>query len=249
MAKWMDQRFWDHEVADVTREYPDAHWCETIIAGLPARLWRLTMRPVPVKHELYQVLADLDRGYEVCMLPRGRVGHSFRCAEPPEAHPIILPRLKLTTRPYVVELTYPPFPEGPAGPMHPRAKVVDPEMPRRTNRYHPHLYVDTRNDESWACPMSPQATDWSWSRGATRRYLDQVAVWVLKTAVWLATGGGILDSARWLGPATSHHPSAVLASIRPADPCRCGVGRAYGKCHIRSDLEEAIRLMHRGRQR
>lgn len=240
---------WEHEVAEVTREYPDALWSDATVGGRATRVWRLTLRPIPEAEELHQVLADLDREREVWILRRGQVSHSPQCTDPPETHPSVLPQLRLVRRSYLVELIYPPFSQGPAGPVHPRARVVDPEISHRTYLTHPHMFVDPKNDDSWACPISPQSTNWQWRRGATLQYLDQVALWILKSAVWIATGGGIMQSARWLGPDTSHLPLDVLTSIRPGDLCRCGNGHPYETCHMRRDMDDALKLILLGRLR
>jgi len=235
----MDRRFWEREVEDVTREYPDARLAQATIGRQLTCAWLLTMRPIPNEDELPAVLADLKRGEQVCVRKRGEIGHSPECSQP--HHEVVLPRLRLSRRPYVVELTYPSSPTGDAGPLHPRAKVIDPEISHRTHPSHPHMYVGP-GEESWACPMSPQSTAWRWRRGATVRYLDQVALWILKSAVWIATGGGILESATWLGPDTPHSPFDLLGSVRPGDPCWCGRGTAYEACHQRGDIERAIFL-------
>lgn len=231
----MDRGVWNHEVAEVTREYPDAQWVEDEIGGHPTRVWRVTMNPIPAREELRQVLADLEQGREVCIRKRGQVGHFPDCEEPWDIHAKLLPRLRLDPRPYVVELIYPPFLNGDTGANHPRARVIDPEISRRTYPAHPHP-----GSNSYACPISPQATDWCWREGATLRYLDQVTLWILKSAVWILTGGGILASAAWLGPASPHGPLDHLRSIDPAGPCWCGEGKTYGACHTQWDIEEAI---------
>ena len=82
MAWWMDRGVWNHEVAEVTREYPDAQWVEDEIGGHPTRVWRVTMNPIPAREELRQVLADLEQGREVCIRKRGQVGHFPDCEEP-----------------------------------------------------------------------------------------------------------------------------------------------------------------------
>lgn len=231
----MSANFWDREVAEVTQEYPDALWRETNFNGRPTRVWRLTMKPIPEGEELHRVLADLDRGDEVYIRRRGQVGHSPNCGQAWDQHPQLLPNLRLNPHPYVVELTYLPAREGEAGPVHPRARVIDPEISHRTYLTHPHMFVDRDNDDSWACPIAPHATDWKWRKGATVEYLDQLAIWLLKTAVWLATGGGILPSATWIGPAAPHGPADVLASPSHV-ACRCGSGAEYSRCHVPRDV-------------
>ena len=214
------------------------------------------MDPIPAETQLHQILADLDAGKLVFMESRGKVCHADeQCGIPWEKHPVLLPYLRLVPRPYIVELTYPPTPRGKAGPVQPKARVIRPKISACTVVGHPHLYVSKpyacpkrlrlcsgEGRDSWACPLSPQTTDWNWGEGATIRYLDQVALWVLKTAVWTASGGSVLSLGRWMGPATPHGPADLLASMRPSDPCNCGSGKTYKTCHMKLDLARIVQI-------
>lgn len=235
----MNKSFWEYEVADVIANYPDARWRDVCIAADKRRIWRLTMNPIPAQHELGAVLNDLDRGLEVWIGGAGQVSHSpGECGMSLDRHPATLPDLQLTPRPYTVELMYPSTSLAAAGSVHPKAKVIDPEISHRTYSSHPHMYY--AGGESYACPLSPQDTKWRWRKGATRQYLDQVALWLLKTAVWIATSiAGIFPPGRWLGPDTSHEPLYLLGSIDIGSPCWCGSGRSYGACHRPSDYDQA----------
>ena len=198
------------------------------------------MDPIPPQDELAKVIRDLNDGRVVDVGFRGQVRHS-------DATPIVdsdditrsLQRLCIPRRPYVVELQYPVAQKGPAGPVHPRVRVVHPEMSFRTYPRHPHMSSDAYGD-SWPCPVSPHETSWAWTKGATWLYLAHVALWILKTEVWARTGGGIGSCGTWLGPGTPHTPSYIVGAVRTDGPCRCGSGGFYKRCHQARDILAAV---------
>lgn len=237
----MSPSLWEHEMGVVVRVYPGAQWRDVTEGSNQTRAWYLTMDPIPHEEELHQVLADLDAGIGVSVGHRGKVGHSkVQCGVPLESHAVLFPHTRLTPLCYLVELTYQRPPQNAAGPAQPRARIVSPEISVRTYPKHPHMYVGNGFD-SWACPLSPQDTRWTWGKGATVSYLDQVAIWLLKTAVWIATGAGIAGLGKWLGLDTSHAALDLLRMIGPTDPCWCGRGVRYEKCHMQLDVSRAIR--------
>ena len=189
---------------------------------------------------MHEVMYDLDVGQGVTIGKAGNIGHDpAACGVDTGHHPTILDLVRIPQQSFVVELTYPPNPRGSTGPVHPKARVIMPEISVRTFRRHPHLNLG-EDDDSWACPLSPQAAGWNWGAGATLRYLDQVSIWIFKTVVWSATGRGALPTSKWLGPDTSHLPLDVLRAGGSEDPCRCGGGKSYGSCHLVADAFEAI---------
>jgi len=201
------------------------------------------MRPIPTDADFHLVLEDLMADQSVRLLPGGQLAHSWKC----ERKHLDATVLKITVPPrrFVVSLEYPELPDGDTGPIHPRARVgtglmmsvaPGPEISRRTLPYHPHLSYDNKED-SWACPLSPHETDWTWKHGGTREYLDQVAIWIFKTEVWARTGG-VLGGGLWVGTSVSHEPTDVLASVAPDSPCRCGSGTSYRRCHMPFDLRQ-----------
>ena len=237
---WMGADLWKQEVAEITGAYSGATWWHARTNGWNTRKWRLTIDPIPLENELHAVLYDLDTGVDVAIGQEGRVDHSeMGCGIALGSHPIILSHVRIPRQPYLVELTYPATAHSMAGPVHPKARVLVPEISAHTRPRHPHLHVSEDLD-SWACPLSPHATHWDWDKGATLRYLDQVAIWILKTAIWTATGGGVLRESRWLGPYAPHDPQEVLNTVSLEAPCRCGGGRAYRHCHLMLDVRLAI---------
>lgn len=197
------------------------------------------MKPISPPAELPMVLNHLQEGTGVCVDLHGRVRHDDRCKAGCE-HPLVLPRLTLAENTsYEVSFVYPGTPFIRGRPVQPRAKILRPVIDAATFSGHPHLYQG-KNGEVWACPLSPQTSTWTWEPGATLAYLDQLAIWLLKTAVWFATGGGILSLGNWLGPDTPHGALNLLASVGESDPCWCGRGLTYADCHRETDFFRAI---------
>ena len=235
---------WRIEERLIGEFYREAHWAVKRVDSRQSRTWRMWMEPVPPEEELGRVLADLTRGATVAVGLNGRIQHSPECGESSVPHAEVLSRLKLPSRRYLVELRYPLFGGTTALPAHPQARVLFPEISARTFPGHPHLYG--RNDgDSWACPLSPQSTRWTWGPGATLAYLDQVTIWILKSEVWFLTGGGIFGLGSWIGPDTSHDPVDRLVQTTKGSPCWCGEQKLYEECHKEMDASAAMaKLLH-----
>jgi hypothetical protein len=241
MPFWMSADLWNNEVRQVQLAYPGAEWREFGEKGNPSRVWHLSILPTPEKDELGYVLADLEEGLPMSIYPHGKVGHSLECKTSAGSHARLLAGLTLLHQEYSVDLVILPPLKGATWAPHPRAYVINPEVSIKTHPNHPHM--NTGYNESWACPTSPQDGGWTWRKGTTVAYLDQVAIWLLKTAVWAKTGAGIVGLGKWVGPATSHDPASVV-SIGQQDPCRCGSGLKYGQCHFRADVVQLTRTRH-----
>lgn len=101
----------------------------------------------------------------------------------------------------VASLTYPVAGQGKTWAEHPKVRVLDPAI-ADVYPLHPHIFRRSDPQDAWACPVSPQDNRWTWKSGATVAYLDQVAIWLLKTQVWATTGVGAAGLGKWVGPAT-----------------------------------------------
>lgn len=231
----MDDSLAEFEADEVARYYP-------LSLGKPFETgnwifaWEVRMNPIPRPEELDAVLSDLQAGFEVDIGPHGRICHSTReCGQRLHDHSAEMPRVVVPDRPYLVELAYPRVPNGPSGPVHPKARVIEPEISIRTYPMHPHLSSSASGD-SWSCPLSPHDTSWRWQKGATWLYLAHVALWILKTEIWARTGGGVGALGRWIGEADPHTPNHVLSTVSVEGPCRCGRGVVYRDCHLGGDL-------------
>lgn len=219
--------------------YPGAHLLLPSTAGEPFTLF-VQIKPNPEAEERGKVLADLKRGLAVGIGVGGKLHHSnAECMDGDEQHPVALSNTRLPNRKYLIGLSYPPG-IGTSFPIHPRARIIAPHLNQVTADAHPHMHHVADAGDFWACPLAPHTTAWRWETGATLSYLDQVAIWILKTEVWLGTGGGIGRLGVWLGPDATHEATQVLSAIRPQDPCRCGRGDRYAHCHMRRDMQAAI---------
>lgn len=240
MAFWMKPDLWEYEVKDMASIYPDAQWRNVHEKGTDTRAWQLIMEPIPNKEELHYILYDLNRGVRVSIGQNGKISHSRTyCELPLVCHPLFLPKVRLVSIRYLIDLTYPIIPQNAAGPVQPKVRIIMPEISARVYPKHPHMYCDPRYD-SWVCPLSPQNSQWNWQKGATVSYLDQVAIWILKTAIWAKTGAGIAGLGIWIGSDTPHRALDHLNMIKSTDPCWCGSGICYEKCHMKQDILQAI---------
>jgi hypothetical protein len=188
------------------------------------------MGPIPPPDELLLVVADLARPETslVQIEPDGRIRHHPRCTGRHELHDDRLARLVLPDAAFLLSAAL----YGP--PQHPRVRVIDPEISARTYRGHPHLY-----HPDVICPLFPPEKTWSWHTHNLVDYLGHVAVWLLKSLIWIATrdtnGKGL-----WIGPDVPHDAETLLRLTAPEDPCHCGSGGKYKKCHRSQDI---IRFM------
>lgn len=199
------------------------------------------MDPIPDREDMGIILADLEDGEGVNIGLHGKISHSVDCKTSVDEHRQISPAVRLTHRTITVDLEYPSRLLGDVGSVHPNFRVVNPPISLRTHPQHPHFINDPRSNDSWACPISAQDTTWGWESGGTVNYLDHCAIWLLKSAVWVATGGGILPGfGRWLGPDTSHQPQDVVRETALEGPCRCGQGRRYKDCCFHNDVGAMI---------
>ena len=206
--------------------------------GEAVRACRVVMDPIPFPEDLALVLADLEAEEAVSIGLNGKIRHSRDCTTPREKHQKRGLALRLANRRFTAELEFPPNLFAGSGPVHPKFRVLDPVTSLRTHPAHPHLFGDIRTGDAWACPITAQKTTWQWDRGATLEYLDQCAIWLLKTEVWAATGGR--GFGWWVGPSTSHQPRDVLRETDSEGPCRCGSGQKYKECCFVRDLRAAI---------
>ena len=204
------------------------------------------MNPIPEPDQLPRVLASLNADRKVCIGHYGKIQPATQNGSLlPSGDPLpLLGELTVPTRPYVVQLEYPAHPSGPAGPVHPKARILHPEMTFDTYPRHPHMNGYPRSDshpdsDSWPCPVSPHERVWSWRNGGSWLYLAQVALWILKTEVWARTGGGVSKNAIWLGSAAPHTLAYVLR-LGQEDPCRCGSGQPFKHCHVSKEIEAAV---------
>lgn len=197
---------YEDELADW---YPEFAWEKG--DGRSVETLRVQLTPTPPPDELEWILSDLDARAQVAIGERGQVRHASSCTR---VHSKIgIGKLEPQAYAAVVELRPPPT--------YPRAWVVSPDISRRTFPDHPHMYPDGA-----ACPFYPPDRTWTWAN-TPAQFLHQLAIWLLKTQVWIANG-------RWIGPDVGHR-FGERPPLRRDDPCHCGSGKIYRHCHRAED--------------
>ena len=230
---------WEAEAAEAAAAYPGTYRGESQRGGFT---FHVPVRPTPSPEEQAGVFSDLSRDRAVQVGTGGVLTHSnLECDLHRDTH--LWDGAILTTRyTYHVQLELPTVPDGPVGPVHPRARIVPPpilqglrrEVSLRTHPRHPHLSFASIQD-SWACPLSPHTTTWTWGPGAVVAYLDSVAIWLAKTEMWERRSGIFGSPDGWMGGSASHDPSVALLTA-PDHRCTCGSGSMYQSCHLPRDL-------------
>jgi hypothetical protein len=184
------------------------------------------MTPIPPPEELLLIVADLTRPEAslVQVEPDGRIRHDPGCAN---RHHVGDARLAHLVLPDTASLLNAAI-YGP--PQHPRVRVIDPEISARSYPGHPHLYhLDV------ICPLFPPEKTWDWRTHNLTDYLGHVAVWLLKSQIWIATRDAN-DKGLWIGPEVPHDAATLLRLTARDDPCHCGSGKKYRQCHRSHDV-------------
>jgi len=109
-------------------------------------------------------------------------------------------------------------------PAHPCAYVIDPEISLRRYPRHPHL-----NPDGTLCVLFPPDGAWVQSRDGMDLYLDYVAIWLAKHAVYhyLLLFG--FEERGWLGSEAPHGPDGVRQTHQ-GEQCPCGSGQPVEEC-------------------
>ncbi len=240
MGFWMGPNLWEYEKNQVPDVYPGAQWQDIVDEQSKTRAWLLTMAPIPEASELSTILFDLQQNKGASIGHQGKIFHSeIQCSERTESHQQLFPNVKIWQHHFTVQLIYRKPPQGALFSTQPKARILSPEISAKKYPSHPHIYSNITRTDSWACPLSPQHTEWSYKKGATIEYLDQLSIWILKTMVWVATGG-VVGIGKWVGADTPHNKSYLLKTVGPSEPCWCGSGRKYSNCHLQPDALQSL---------
>jgi hypothetical protein len=131
-------------------------------------------------------------------------------------------------------------------PAHPKAVAIYPEISSAVFKNQPHLFrpepyvgmPEVRSPMPDAiCTYRPGDGEWSWPTRDLVDFLDFVAIYLAKHAVWVRTGGD--DGGLWIGPQASHAARDLVRELNPDGECRCGSGTRYRDCHLQFDRARA----------
>jgi hypothetical protein len=183
-------------------------------------IWTGEVQPIQTEELLWELLDDLDHDRPVYLPGGGRVIHHPHCFVWKHARPVWFKRV---TNPYV---TYRLKIKYLGGPQHPRGYVTSPILlPFKNGRFH----WKHNLEDGAMCVYAPHQNVWNWEQHTVVDFMSHALLWLVKWTVW--------DQADvWLGAEAPHDPYSLVRTIKPEDPCRCGMGKEYGKCHREQDL-------------
>ena len=196
------------------------------------------------------IIDDLYAGAPVCV-QHGSLSHDPSCRRPHTSMSLLTTMHVLNCMDtaqnelFAIRVVVPPAPR------HPKAIALYPEISADSYPDHPHLFRQDRRpgrpqstEPDALCTYRPGSGEWSRATSSMTTYIDFVALFLAKHVVWRRTRA-IAGRGLWLGPDASHHPSALVRTIKRTDECWCGSGKAYGDCHRQGDLEAASRMASR----
>lgn len=118
---------------------------------------------------------------------------------------------------FILIVVYPPnFP-----PAMPRIKVLMPDI-FKNHPGHPHFYMDGS-----ICCFFPPDRSWIAGQNNVAELIQFACIWLVGHLFWKKSG-------KWPIPSVDQHDDAYIRKIvKGNDPCVCGSGRKFKKCHGR----------------
>lgn len=262
---------WDQEVSLLANRYPSFKFVprapnleliatkETPLALFesrecdnPVKTWVGTIqpfRPSLAPEELALILADLAADRQVGFYPDGTLAHMPKCRGPHADRGDLLPRRRVTDS-YTVELICRKPPGMPLvraiNPLiFPEASILgEDEQPVIKEPFRPgHLFWK----HSALCATYAPDRTWAWGEGVLADYLDQVAIWLAKFAIWTETRERLgRGEGRWIGSATTHDAFSVIDRVLTLPPdtgCHCGKAQKYRDCCQQNEALLAYELI------
>lgn len=176
-------------------------------------IWRGSVQPIKVTGAQTELLDDLFHDRAVYVVG-DEVRHLPSCTSTHCRHDWMDKASQLTRR-FDLAVSY----DG--GIALPRCHVVHPVIPLEKRR---HMWSDGA-----ICAFLASERVWSWNRDTVASFLPHVFIWLVKWMVFDQT-------AVWIGSEHCSDPVYHLQHIGLRDPCWCGRGLPYRKCHYRQDL-------------
>jgi hypothetical protein len=202
---------------DVALAYPQFAAIEPPPTSGAILAWEGVLRPFSDCRELGLVLDDLrmDRSVRV---QAGTLSHDAECTALHRPISFLHELNPLEAEFRIAVLAYPPK-------RHPQAFGKLPQITKQRFPFHHHI-----NADGSVCAYSATETNLPWHGKTVSTFLDYVAIWAAKHQVWEATGAD--PNATWLGSVAPHTPSEILRQVGRNEPCPCGSGKKFKKCHF-----------------
>jgi len=180
-------------------------------------IWAGRVQPIRTIDGLEELLDDIHHERPLYILPGGEVLHHPACSAS-HTHHGWAEKLTNPHAVYELEVRY-----G-GGRRHPKTYVRDPVLMEKKKRH-------TFGDGS-ICPYAPWQQVWLWDEQTVVDYMAHALGWLIKWTVWDQAGV-------WIGPEIDHESRFLLRTIGPNQPCWCGSGNKYKKCHRKDDEDNA----------
>lgn len=176
-------------------------------------LWRGSVQPIKILGAPVELLDDLFHDRAVYVVG-DEVRHLPSCTST-HCHHAWMDKATDLTRRFELAVSY----DG--GIALPRCHVVHPVIPAAKRR---HMWSDGA-----ICAFLASERVWLWNRDTVASFLPHVLIWLVKWMVFDRAGV-------WIGSEHRSDPGYHLRCVGPRDPCWCGNGLPYRKCHRRKDL-------------
>ena len=193
--------------------YPRFEYAPLLNDGKIIGIWRGSVQPIRARENLLDLLDDLHHDRPVRVVG-DEVQHLEDCAALHCNHEWQNQATDLRT-PFDMEVRY----DG--GLALPRCYVLSPRIP-------PEKRCHMWNDAA-ICAFLASENVWVSHSHTVADYIPHALIWLVKWMVYDRTSV-------WIGAQHQSNPQYHLALLRPKQPCWCGSGRPYRKCHRRFEL-------------
>jgi hypothetical protein len=201
----------------VAKSYPQFRTVEPPAGSGAILAWRGAIAPLRGSKELGFILDDLTNSADV-LVQAGKLIHDPFCRRI-HSRPKFLDSIQSIDSSFQLNLlAFPPK-------HHPKAFCIAPEISKRSYPFHPHLHLD-----SSVCAYQPSDKVLPWDGRTMTAFLNYISIWSAKHIVWQQTGAN--QAALWIGPAAGHMPHEILRDVGRNDPCPCGSGLKFKRCHL-----------------
>jgi hypothetical protein len=212
LSEWIEAN-----LRTVALAYPQFVAVEPPPASAALLAWDGVLQPLSDCCELGFILEDLRMDRTV-LVSAGKLLHDPRCNAVHRPIACLDELRPADARLKVQVLAYAPK-------RHPQAFGISPEISKRRFPFQQHI-----NADGSICPYSASEIELPWHGQTVPTFLDYTAIWAAKHHVWEATGAD--ENATWLGSVAPHSPDEVLRAVGRNNPCPCGSGLKFKRCHL-----------------
>ena len=214
-----DARSFEADINAMSSEFPQLVFSERDGVGC----WRGVVQSVDSLDDVELLLDDIEHQRDA-WLRDGSLCHRPSCTSHHDRHGW-MEGLRGLDREYTIEV------RAYGGKTVPRAFLLEPALkaPER------HVWRDGA-----MCPFLNSEGWYDHRRDTVADFMPYTLLWLLKREVFKQSG-------HWPGPEHDSAPGYHLSVVGRSDPCWCGSGKMYRRCHLRKDARNARSRGHRRR--